>query len=344
MIAVSTSKITVTDSSWLKGLAITAVVLLHILAYPKGIYFASSTQWLFVLLDQAARFCVPLFLLVSGYGLAMKYSRTTFTWREYLSARFTALVPAYLLWSVVSILLVKMVPAWSFGNQPTNLVVQMLLGQADYQLYFLPVIFQMYFVFPLLWKGRRWLSVWLVLALVLQLVWYLWLGEKLALLPPAAAFRTDRFEYLLGISWIGYFVAGIWLARTKVSSLVLKVMPVVAVTAIVGVVYFTIQAINTGTDPLLALKFTRWPVLVYALAASLSLVWVLPKIRAMVSPRLMQMVEWLGKHSFLIFLSHTLALRLIYSIMVVPIDLKLWVVVAAAWAMTVIVTKRWILR
>ena len=62
--------LTVKDTNLLKGLAISAVVLLHVLAYLKGIYFASSSQWFYVLIDQLSRFCVPLFLMVSGYGLA----------------------------------------------------------------------------------------------------------------------------------------------------------------------------------------------------------------------------------------------------------------------------------
>jgi len=60
-----------------KGTAILAVVLIHLLAVlPAKYYFAESIglgAWILIFGQIILRFCVPLFLALSGYGLAKKY-------------------------------------------------------------------------------------------------------------------------------------------------------------------------------------------------------------------------------------------------------------------------------
>ena len=57
----------------LKGLAILAVVVLHILSNIPGKYITTPQILPWVLaIDQIARFCVPIFVAISGYGLFRK--------------------------------------------------------------------------------------------------------------------------------------------------------------------------------------------------------------------------------------------------------------------------------
>jgi surface polysaccharide O-acyltransferase-like enzyme len=99
-------------------------------------------------------------------------------------------------------LIIKAVPAWSFANQPMSVVIQILFGQADYQLYFLPVIFQLYALFPLFWGLKQKPKLMFSLALFIQVVtFYLYTWQVTS---------SDRLQYVLVFSWLAYFVWGIY--------------------------------------------------------------------------------------------------------------------------------------
>src|SRR5437762_576617 len=82
---------------FLRGIAIIAVVILHVLSVPHGIYNAPATQWWAVGLDQALRFCVPLFVAISGYGFWLKYQERHLHKRQFLLAQIEKLLPPYIL-------------------------------------------------------------------------------------------------------------------------------------------------------------------------------------------------------------------------------------------------------
>ena len=76
----STVHISLEKSQILKGLAINPVIMIHIWAYLPGIYTTSRFQLFFISVDQLGRFCVPLFLVLSGYGLAIRYKDEAPAW------------------------------------------------------------------------------------------------------------------------------------------------------------------------------------------------------------------------------------------------------------------------
>lgn len=305
-------------SNFIKGLAILAVILLHALAYPKGIYH-SSQQLIFIALDQLARFCVPGFLIVSGYGLAKKYQQKKLNLLAFIKQTLGKLLPLYLIWSLASILLIKSIPAWSFGNQPTSLIIQLLLGQADYQLYFIPLIVQFYLLFPLLYAFKKHSKVVFIFSLIIQIALYLFYHFSHS--------KTDRFEYVLCLSWIGYFSFGIFYQQQKLAKWINKLAPILALLSFVSIVASSLNNINHGLDPLPALKFTRLIVIPFALFFNLSLM----KLKIKDRPNFL--TKWiivLGKNSYLIFLSHTIGLRLIYSFYLKQVNFKI-ILVLLAW-------------
>lgn len=132
---------------------------------------------------------------------------------------------------------------------------------------------------------------------------------------------TDQGQYLLFTSWWGYFLVGMGLAylprnltefRRRWQALVLLIL-FACWGWIVSDAWFAIQ---DGLDPLYAMRFTRWPVLAYAttfIVVSVSGMerwsrWL--KLKGMI---LKEVLMKLGKYSFLIYLSHTLLLRLVFS-------------------------------
>lgn len=294
----------------IRGLAILAVLLLHFFPYLKGVYHGSY-QVFFVFVDQLARFCVPAFIMLSGYGLTVKYYSKNVAYVPYAVERISKLLPLYLLWSVASILIISSIPAWSFGNQPVSIITQLVLGQADYQLYFVPVLLQLYLLFPpLLQILRKKPKLLLFLAFLLQIALYAYYGSS--------ASNSDRYEYVFSLSWIGYFVLGMYIQTTSIPKRTVKIAPAMAVGFLMLVTYLNVQNINASIDPLPVLKFTKLILMPFILFACLSLIStpksLLTKIPNTSRTLLLKSLEWLGKNSFIVFLSHTIGFRIIYAI------------------------------
>lgn len=298
----------------IRGLAIIAVIIVHLLAYFPGIYHAEK-QLFFISIDQLARFCVPAFIMLSGYGLATKYKNQSIKYLEFFKKRVFKLLPLYLLWSFASILIISSVPVWSYGNQPMSLWIQLLFGQADYQLYFLPVLFQLYALFPLLWLLRQKPKLLLFLALFIQIILYIVFA--------AINSTNDRFQYTLSLSWISYFAFGIYLKLQTLPKLLVKSAPILSVLSFSLIVFFCLKQINAGIDPLPVLKFTKLSIIVFALSFCLSLITLkLPDSK---------LLMWLGKNSYIIFLSHTILMRIIYAIVTKQLNTVTLFSVIALW-------------
>lgn len=315
----------------IKGLAILAVVLLHILAYPYGIY-NSDQQIFFISLDQLGRFCMPAFIMLSGYGLAFKYEKEKINYFEFLKKRVWKLLPLYLLWSFASILIIKSIPAWSFGNQPISLITQLLLGQADYQLYFLPVIFQLYALFPLLWLFRKKANLLLVSALLIQITLFIFYASKVT--------NSDRFEYVLSLSWIAYFVFGIYLKIKEIPKLLIKLALPLGIGFFALMAFSSLTQINAGVDPLPALKFTRLVVLPFGLIFNLALIVSKISSTNLLKKTLSNFLAWCGTNSYIIFLSHTIGLRIIYAIVKNQLSPSMLFSVIAAWIITIFISQK----
>lgn len=313
--------ISIQHSNAIRGLAIIAVILVHALAYFPGIY-NSNKQLFFIVIDQWARFCVPAFIILSGYGLAAKYEGREIHYLDFLKRRIGKMLPLYLLWSLAAILIIKSVPAWSYGNQPMSLVIQLLFGQADYQLYFVSVLLQLYCLFPLIWRYRNRINLILFMSLLAQTVLYLFFAQEKS--------NSDRFQYALSLSWIFYFVLGIYLKLKGLPKLLLRAMPVISLLSLSWITLLSTQQINHGLDPLPALKFTRLPIVIFSSSFCLSLYnW--QKYHNKV-------FNWLGQNSYLIFLAHTIAMRIIYALVTNQLAISKLATVFVYWSVTFILS------
>ena len=128
----------------LRGLATIAVILIHITApmHQSGDLFLG-------LINQACRFAVPVFLILSSWGLdhqdALDNSKN---YLDFLKQRLTKLVPYYLVWSLIYLALNGYMTSWNFNLAGT--LQALLLGQASYHLYFIPLIIGLYIFYPIL--------------------------------------------------------------------------------------------------------------------------------------------------------------------------------------------------
>lgn len=307
-----------TATTVLKALAIASVVTIHIFSSLKISPFVggSSNQWWAVAFDRFNRLSVPLFVALSGYGLSRKYSRQPFAWREFVKNRLWRLLPPYFLWCGFYIFFVWLYYDYSLVSNFTDLGLKLILGRIDYHLYFVPMIFQLYLLFPLvfgLWQKFPKLT--LLLALTAQLAW-IWTFSYHPNSPfNLSYFQNDPEQYFWSINWLWYFVLGFhlpnlinWLERSQL--LRRLIVPSFLLTW-VGTSYWSILQINRGLDPLLALRFTQYPVLLYATLGIAAASWSIARGKFLPAPLI-----WLGKYSYQVYLSHTLWIRLVFQLLI----------------------------
>jgi surface polysaccharide O-acyltransferase-like enzyme len=104
--------------------------------------------WIANILRSLTMLAVPLFIIMSGAVQALPNSpESTIT---YLKKRFSKVVPAYVLWSIIAILFRLFYKHESVGL--VQAAKELLTGQAYFHLYFIPIILGLYCVTPLFRK------------------------------------------------------------------------------------------------------------------------------------------------------------------------------------------------
>jgi len=134
----------------LRGLAIAGVVMRHVswqlltpsnLAAPGGTAIATAC----ILSDVG----VSLFVALSAFGLSWRYAAPFSgvpAWLAFLASRASRLLPAYVLWSLVSLAARDL----SLLASPSEVAAALVFGTADVQFYYVPLVFELYILWPLL--------------------------------------------------------------------------------------------------------------------------------------------------------------------------------------------------
>lgn len=298
----------------LRALAIASVVGIHVLSSKKQSPFieGANWQWLSVGLDQFFRFSVPIFVALSGYGLLLKYGQSKFDLRAFWEKRVVKLIPSYLIWSLIFYLLFILVPAWQSSGQDSSFFIQLVFGRADYHLYFVPMIIQLYLMFPvILWLFKKQPLLVATSALILQALWFWHFGYQEKSPVSHHLFMEDKEQYVWASNWIWYFLLGMCLPKIHEFLQKIPFAKLACLVLIIMTWFFaaknSLGIIAEGTDPLIALRFTRFPVMIFASASIIGLTFFVRNINKVPKP-----VEIIGKYSYHIYLAHTLVLRLIF--------------------------------
>ncbi|MBI5504747.1 MAG: acyltransferase [Deltaproteobacteria bacterium] len=134
----------------LRGVGIVAVVALHTswaLLHPS--LLASDGGRLLATLHLGAAFGVPLFLGLSAFGLARRHDfrrEGAAAFATFLARRGRQLLPAYMVWSLLSAAARN--PA--LVATPGRVLSLLIDGSAGAQFYFVPTLFELYVLWPLL--------------------------------------------------------------------------------------------------------------------------------------------------------------------------------------------------
>ncbi len=299
----------------LKAIAILAVLLIHILSSIRISPFVSESKYqlIAVTLDQLSRVCVPLFVALSGYGLHWKYSRKMSVGNFYLK-RVSKLIPLYFIWSALFAILFYFVPAWGSSTNQPGFIWQLILGRADYHLYFVPMIIQIYLIFPLTLNFfKKWPLTTLFTAIAVQLIWWWFFSYHESVITTWKYFADDGEQYIWMTNWIAYFVLGMYLPKIWLWMNKNMTNSILILGALLASIFYTIsnaiQSIQSGLDPLFALKFTRYPLFIYSFLAIIFLSFIFAKYHR--SKKSNSLFFFLGENSYSIYLGHTFFLRIV---------------------------------
>ena len=230
------------EIDFLRLVSMLAVISIHVsstyLSYETGHLFLGMN--LAFLLNQAARFSVPLFLLLSGFSLEQTGRQVPYL--TFLRTRSARVLPPYLGWVLLCALANTGFDLHTWGGQlgnPPWLLRELLTGQVAPHLYFIPILFQCHLLYPLL---RRWVNrapvqsaAWALMVTFLLQGGYLL--HDLELLP----FSLPAHLWMLFPTWSFYFVAGMCLQRLDRSHLRVQckkaALPLLLISAVFACLY-----------------------------------------------------------------------------------------------------------
>jgi surface polysaccharide O-acyltransferase-like enzyme len=196
----------------IRFVAIVLVIVLHASVESFSSMHLSFAQevmywWTSTIYNSVAMPCVPLFIMLSGAFL-LQPSKVNEPIRVFLRKRFTRLGFAFAFWSVVYF-------AWSYfiNGLPLSLssVVQGLLGGPYYHMWFIYLIVGLYLITPMLRvivaRGERKIVRYLIVLWFLGVV----IVPFMQLITP---YEFNNGIFVVG-GWIGYYLLGYYLLKTK---------------------------------------------------------------------------------------------------------------------------------
>ncbi|CAN1209035.1 acyltransferase [Tumidithrix helvetica PCC 7403] len=338
-------------SNLLRAIAITLVIWIHA-SHPwwfgaHGTVSLDSLNWeVFIdtAINQVGRFTVPLFVILSGFGLAKSEQSRPFQLWGFIQRRGFRILPPYLFFTLLNLAFRQEFQLGNWVEKLGQIAIALRDGSGDYHLYFLTIIIQCYISYPLL--RRIPFTGWnLAIAAVFTLSMFTlrWAVSLFHWLPDLAPYLPNSNHWMF---WLPYFLFGIWLAKVpdwftealqRCSTQVWGCLWAIAAALELGEFYFSAIRIGSAeavghygrpTVVLLTITFLLW-----------AMSWK-PQNEPDSPPRFPQfntLIERLGNASFTTYLLHTQVLRLITPTQVLGGIGYLLIAAIASWAIGLLV-------
>lgn len=191
----------------LRAVATISVILLHVSSPIPGQYGSLSNYdwWVGNIYDSVVRYCVPIFLMLSGaLMLSKKYDL-----KDFLIKRFSRIVLPFLFWSLIYIIY-ELLSTKDFRNTMSlidiiNFIISKLKNGASFHLWYIYTLIGLYLIFPIVNKwlsasSKKEISYYLILWGVVTLLELPFINN----LKPSFDFRY--FSGYLGYAILGYFL------------------------------------------------------------------------------------------------------------------------------------------
>lgn len=183
----------------LRALSIIGVLLIHVSAQvilSKNGVTNGVMNDIALFINQISRFAVPVFLVLSGWGLTMSNS-LKHGYLSFVRKQISKIIILYTVWSVIYY--VATVHSFSISKFIKNFI----LGSTFYHLYFVPLIIVFYLIYPLILKiGKS--NLGLIFMLVITIF-----SQEVAIITGIGLLNNIRNIF----NWIFFFTLGSWLAN-----------------------------------------------------------------------------------------------------------------------------------
>lgn len=284
----------------LRIISILAVVLIHASTRTlEASGFALQKIPFTLFLNQISRFAVPLFFMISGFGLQLNHNPSEGYW-VYLKKRLNRIFVPFVFWSAIYYFLV-----YSQNRNP-SFFSSILLGDASYQLYFIPSLLIFYLVFPLIHKYLNDINKigTLIIMLLFQIL-FLFYDYNIHEFTFYYPLRIVLFNYFL-------FILGSVLAKnyTQFTNFISKWWPILLLGTIASGFYVFYEGLSKYLVSNNYLAFySQWrpSVLLYTIFLGGLLYWLF-------NNKLFdsKLVKTLSKLSFFVFFTHVIVLEVLW--------------------------------
>ena len=188
-------------------------------------------------------------------------------------------------------------------------------------------------------------TVVLLIACAIQFALYVYISDGLQIGETDFFFRKDQQQYIFALNWIAYFALGMWLATVKIWQAVKNQWvrfgtPILLFASFWILVSHTFAEISNLVDPIEALRFTRIQVVFFAFTSIVALFQFSSGLHF--SRRFINALVKIGEYSFLIYLSHTLVLRMLFLGYRGTFTAQDLVIAACILIFGVVVSSKWV--
>ena len=291
----------------IRAVAIVSVVIIH-----AGFFSFPDRRILFISLDTLQLFCVPAFLIISGFFLTNKLDNQNNP-TLILKKRLSRIIPPYLFWSVALYILNNL---GNFKNfDLLGLVRDVLTGSVMPPYYFIVVIVQCYLWWWILVKLRflEPIKIWALgftIQIAFTLVFYL---AALKYIPSIPIPLMERWIF----SWILPFSTGLVLGSyydNIQAYLQRQKMPVLAATILFYLAsileYYLLSEVNS--DAWFARSFFKLSTQGYAIFFVLSILAFSQRIR--LPSKISGAIKILAAYSFPIYLLDSMVVKYVFLV------------------------------
>lgn len=136
----------IVELDYLRCIAILGVIAIHISLY--GVFNLNIYYKLFyILINNLTRFAVPFFIIISGMLLSHKYANKDINYISFIKKRINSIFIPYLFFVLVYYYFFHIACGEPFSMN--TILKYVISGYVAPQLYFIPLIFQFYILFPI---------------------------------------------------------------------------------------------------------------------------------------------------------------------------------------------------
>lgn len=203
------------EIQYLRGFAIIAVIIIHTSDYASNLNLSVlSIANLF--LNYISRFAVPLFVLLSGIVLSLKYN-TSMSIKPFYIKRMKSILPQYLFFSLFYLIVPLSLHMGSLTIPPISKIFSsILLANSSGHLWFIPMIIQFYLLYPYLismYEKTNNVKVFILISAIIQNIWLI---INKGLFSSCLNDNILNITQFIFLSHLFYFILGIYVGRNYI--------------------------------------------------------------------------------------------------------------------------------